>query len=269
MKAYVLIREAPWYRREAFVSGLRAAGHEVQVKPPSRLDKQTVLVIWNRYAGNHELATQVERAGGTVLVAENGYLGAGGTSPKFDVHPVGPQPHHYYCIARGFHNDDARVVQGSALRFPLLGIALSPWRADGAHVLVCPNRAFGVPGRSMPPDWPERCADRLRRHTNRPVRVRAHPGNTAPKRSLLEDLLGAWACVVWTSSCGVHALAAGVPTYCEAPHWILRSAASKNNINCPDLPDREPHFERMSWSQWTVAEIASGEPFRHLLPTAG
>ncbi len=122
MQAYVLIRDQPWYRREAFVVGLRSAGHEVQVKQPTRLDKHTVVVIWNRYAGNHELANQVERAGGTVLVAENGYLGTGGSSPKFDVHPSGPKPEHYYAIARGFHNDDTRTKRGEGDRFAALGV---------------------------------------------------------------------------------------------------------------------------------------------------
>ena len=265
MKAYCLVREQPWYRREAFTAGLKAAGHAVSLRQPERMDRDTVLVIWNRYGGNHELALEVERKGGTVLVAENGYLGAGGTSPKFDVHPAGPQPEHYYALARGYHNDDARSVAGVAARFPALGVAVKPWRTAGDHVLVCPNRAFGPPERAMHPDWATRCADRLSKHTRRPIHVRRHPGNDAPRRALAADLEGAWACVVWSSSCGVHALLQGVPVFAEAPHWILKGAASAGPLDAPTLPEREPHLERMAWAQWRIDEIASGAAFRHLL----
>lgn len=269
MKAYVLVREQPFYRRDAFVAGLRAVGIQTEVKQPTRLDRETVIVIWNRYSSNHDLATQVERAGGTVIVCENGYIGHGGSTPKFDVHPGGPKPEHYYAVARRFHNDSTLSVLGATPRFPALGVELKPWRTGGDYVLVCPNRSFGVPGRTMPPDWPEQAAARIRKKTGFAVRIRAHPGNDRPKRELAEDLAGARAVVVWTSSCGVHALAAGIPTFCEAPFWILKGAASLTSVESPDLPDRQSHFELMSWSQWTISEISSGDPFRHLLPAAG
>lgn len=120
----------------------------------------------------------------------------------------------------------------------------------------------------MPPDWAEQAAARIRKKTGLPVRIRTHPGNDKPKRELAEDLAGARAVVVWTSSCGVHSLAAGIPTFCEAPYWILKSAASLTRVDSPDLPDRQSHFELMSWSQFTIAEIQSGLPFRHLLPVS-
>ena len=245
------------------MTGLKAAGHEVLLRQPDRLDKNTLLIIWNRYAGNHELALMVERSGGRVLVAENGYIGAGGGTPKFEVHPGGPQPHHYYAIGDGFHNDAGRIRTGAPARFPALGVDLKPWREGGEYVLVCPNRSFGIAGRIMPPDWAEERAKKLRKAHGLPVRVRAHPGNNAPPRALADDLAGAAACYVWSSSCGVHALAAGIPTYVDAPFWIMKGAGAVG----ADLPDRAEHFERMAWGQWTVSEIARGEPFAHLLPT--
>jgi hypothetical protein len=78
----VLIRDQPWYRRDVFISGLRKAGHEVLTKQPAQFSPDTLLVIWNRYSSTHDIANSVEAAGGKVLVAENGYLGRGGSSPK-------------------------------------------------------------------------------------------------------------------------------------------------------------------------------------------
>ena len=266
MRAYSLIRAAPWYRREAFAQGLRAAGYEVFERGPDRARPGDVLLIWNRYAGNHEIATRFEREGGRVLVAENGYIGAGGTAPKFDVHPAGPKPGHYYALGLGFHNDHERVIAGGPERFAALGVELRPWRTQGEHILICPNRSFGVGEQVMRVDWAERCQNRLRRATGRPVRIRAHPGNDAPRRPISDDLVGAWAVYVWSSTVAAHALAAGIPTFIEAPHQILRPASATGSPDAPVCPDRLPHLERLAWAQWTCEEISRGEPFRYLLP---
>lgn len=268
-RAYSLIRDQPWYRRQAFESGLKAAGYEVSTGVAGHGRPGDALVIWNRYSGVHDIACRFEREGGTVLVAENGYLGAGGTSPKFDVHPGGPQPHHYYALGLWYHNDASRIIPGGPERFERLHVELRPWRATGEHILVAPNRSFGVAGRMMPPDWAERCTQRLRGATGRPVRVRAHPGNDAPKRRLQDDLEGAWACVVWSSGSAVHALAAGIPTFIEAPFHALKGAGAGGSLDEPVMPERLPHFQRMAWGQWRIDEIERGEPFRHLLRPAG
>lgn len=265
MRAFSLIRSQPWYRREAFAAGLKAAGHEVQHREPDRYDRDTLLVIWNRYGQTHELAKHVEAGGGRVLVAENGYLGAGGSAPKFDVHPGGPRPHHYYSLSEGWHNGRGAWRAGGAERFAALGVELKPWRTSGGHILVCPNRSFGVPPQVMPEGWAEACAARLRKQTDRPVRVRNHPGNDQPQRPLALDLEGAWAVFIWSSGAGVHALAEGVPTFCEAPYWILKNAAASGSVEQAIITEREPAFQRMAWAQWTLREIETGEPFRCLL----
>jgi len=258
----------PWYRHDAFLKGLTAAGHEVHEGPPEKPDRDTLAVIWNRYGGMHELASRVEAAGGTVIVAENGYLGRGGTAPKFDVHPGGPKPHHYYSLALGWHNGRGRWFHAGPERFAALGVELKDWRTAGEHVLVCPNRSFGVGEQVMPENWADRTAARLEKSTKRRVVIRRHPGNNAPKHPLSADLKNAWAVVIWSSGAGVHALADGIPVFCEAPYWILKNVAARGSIDEPILPDPITvlaNFEHMASAQWMLSEIESGEPFRHLL----
>lgn len=269
MKAYSLIRDKPWYRREAFSAGLKAAGYEVLLRGPVRAEPGDVLVIWNRYGGNDSVASRFEKEGGRVLVAENGYIGRGGTAPKFDVHPAGPKPDHYYALALGGHNGQGIIPTGGSERLAALELPMKPWREDGEHILVLPNRSFGLPGRMMPPDWHQTAAKRLQARTKRSVRTRLHPGNDAPARPLEVDLEGAWAAVVWTSSAGVRALVEGVPVFCEAPFWICKDAGAGGTLDAPEMPDRIPALERMAWAQWTCAEIESGEPFVRLLSPAG
>lgn len=269
MRAFSLLRTDPWYRRQAFEAGLRQAGYEVQHRQPDRGRKGDVLVIWNRYGWTHDIASAFERDGGRVLVAENGYLGTGGTSPKFDVHPGGPKPGHYYALAESWHNGRGKWPAGGPERLNNLGVEIKPWRADGDHVLICPNRSFGVGDQVMQADWGERCAARVRKQTKRPVKMRAHPGNDRPQHTLAADLRGAWAVVTWSSSVAVHALADGIPAFIEAPYQIVKSAGASGAIDAPVMPDRQPHFERMAWAQWRLEEIESGEPFRSLLSPAG
>lgn len=266
-KAFCLIRQQPHYRHESFIAGLKVAGYDVSCsRPDFPARRDQVLLIWNRYGDIEQIADRFELDGGTVLVAENGYLGAGGGTPKQQVHK-GIEPQHYYAISRHGHNGSGTWAQGGPERFQSMGVELAPWRSEGRHILVCPNRYFGMKGFIQPQDWDENTARRLRKLTGRPVRIRPHPGNGKPLIPLEDDLQDCWAVAIWASSAGVHALARGIPVMCDAPWWICKGAAAtleQVQASGP-LPERRPAFERLAWAQWTVEEIASGLPFRRLL----
>jgi hypothetical protein len=261
----------PQLRRDAFVKGLKACGYFVNAvfwSPSMPVRAGDVLVIWNRYANEEQLANQFEKAGGRVIVAENGYIGQGGSVPKWDAKHVGPG--QYYAMALHGHNGAGTWPAGDGSRWAGLGINVKDYghsATHGKHVLVCANRSFGMRGMAMPQGWADDVANRLRRHTSRPIRVRHHPGNTLPAVPLEADLKDAWACVIWASGAGLTALIHGVPVICEAPHWICKSATGHDvsSIEHPRWGDRLPAFERLAWAQWRIDEIASGQAFRHLL----
>lgn len=266
-RAYSTIRHNPWYRREAFAAGLRAAGYEVHEGWPGAGRPGDVLLIWNRYADRHDKACKFEREGGTVVVAENGYLGRGGSAPKFDVHPGGPESHHYYAVALHGHNGQGEWKAGAGDRFQALGVTLKPMRRETGYALVCPNRSFGVPGRIMPADWAEKTLLALKQ-SGRDARIRKHPGNDAPRRPLAEDLAGAEEVHIWSSGSGVHALVAGIPVVCHSRYWVCKDAATE--AGAPGAPDaweakRLASLQRMAWAQWTLEEIERGDPFIMLL----
>lgn len=264
MRAWSLIRPEPAYRREAFLAGLGAAGYEVMDGAPTFPGGPgDVLVIWNRYLEREQLADRFEAAGGTVLVAENGYVGGR--------HEGGDR----YALAIHGHNGAGRWPVGGADRWRALGIDVKPWRPAGdGHVLVAPNRPFGMREIAMPAGWGERTADELRRVTRREVRLRLHPGNARPAVPLGDDLRGAYCVVIWSSSVGVRALIEGIPVICAAPAWICKSAAARDWQEAHearvDMDERRAAaLHALAWAQWSVAEIGSGEAFRHLLRAAG
>lgn len=265
MRASILIRAQPEYRREAFAEGLRRAGYEIAFQVPGTVQRGDVLLIWNRYGLAEMEADRFEARGGTVLVAENGYLDPGRDAAR-----------RWYALAIGGHNGQGRWPIGTPERWPRIAAhvgapVLAPWRADGTHVLVCPNRSFGRRGYVMPEDWSLRTLDALRRLTQRPVRLRPHPGNGPEALPLEADLKDCWAMVIWASSAGVKALVAGIPVIRLAPAWILDGAVSTrlDEVEAPALPARGAAFERLAWAQWNIEEIASGEPFRRLLSHTG
>jgi hypothetical protein len=260
MRCWCLIREQVHYRREAFLAGIAAAGLGFTRGEPagSEARRGDVLILWNRYAHWERMADAFERAGGRVIVAENGYLGNDGNGKQ------------HYALALSQHNGGGTWPADDGARWRALGVELQPWRGRGHHVLVCPQRGIGPKHYAQHPDWARDVAARLQRVTRRPVRIRPHPGNQPPVVPLEKDLAGCWAVVTWASNAGTHALIAGIPVFYEAPHWILAAAGQRDlsRVDDPLLTDRRPAFERLACAQWTLAEIASGEPFRRLLDAA-
>lgn len=258
--AEVRIRDQPTYRREAFVAGLVACGYEL-VQRGRPKDKRDLLVIWNRYGINERDADIWERNGGSVLVVENGYIGAD------------DQGRQLYAISVHGHNGSGWFPVGDEDRFSQLRIPLLPWKRGGEYFLVCGQRGIGSRLMASPAKWLDDASKLLKPiRDGHALKMRLHPGRHAPAIALEEDLREAFACVVWSSSSGVKALASGVPVYYGAPYWIAYEAA--HPLRKGEVPDPEPlrsdlarasAMHRVSHGQWMVDEIMSGEPFARML----
>jgi hypothetical protein len=245
LRAFSLIRQQPIYRHEAFLAGLTAAGFETRHGQPWwPVRPGEVLVVWNRYGDVEAIADKFEAQGGTVIVAENAYLG------------LDREDRQRYALALDAHNGRGRWFPGGPERWQALEAELpaplAPMRTGGDYVLVAPNRSFGMRGGVMPNDWAERTAQALKAKGEK-VRIRTHPGNLKPRVPLDVDLAGASRVEIWSSSVGVEALVRGIPVVCHAPWWICKSRP------------REEALQALAWAQWSVMEIQTGAAFRHLL----
>lgn len=248
----------PQYRRESFVQGLQTLGYEVSDKiSPST---EGVLVIWNRYGNYDRIAKEYERAGGRVVVAENGYLGRDWKGE------------HWYSLARSFHNGGGwwQWPQRDHKRWESFGVECLPRKKDGEDIVVLATRHIGPEGVCEPRGWAERVALDLCKRTSRKVRVRVHPGENKPQTELLDDLKDARACVTWGSGAALKALLAGVPVFYGYNNWIGGSGArlltKETDLEETYLmPNPLPMFHRLAWAMWTTEEISTGEPFKCLL----
>lgn len=262
-RALLLIRPQPNYRREAFESGVRAAGFGI-VTALQRAEPGDLLVTWNRYGAADAMAHAVEAAGAAVIVVENGYLGRDAAGQKL------------YAMQRSMLHGFGPFHVGEGDRLAALGVQFKPWRTGGSEVIVLAQRGIGVDPVRSTPDDAQRVASAIRRATGLPVRIRAHPGDREPEIPLADDLARAAFAVCHTSAAGLHALVMGVPVVTTAERWLGRPAASY--VPAGDLAAwrdaparlvrddalRSQTFHRVAWAQWTVDEIKTGEPICHL-----
>ena len=247
--AVLLIRKEPAYRRLAFEAGLKRLNYDITEdmrRAPALLTPDDLLISWNLKAGKEENDARAwERRGGTVIVAENGYL------QKTDK--------TMYALSTHGHNGSGwypyDMDEG---RFDKLGFELQPWRdADMKDDLwmIFGQRGIGSSLMASPPQWGEKLLKKLK-GCGLNAHLRQHPGNFAPKTPLLDDIRRAGICCIWSSSAGVRALVEGRPVQTSAPHWICDGGSHPAT--------RYGALNRMAHGQWHHEEIATGEPFARM-----
>ncbi len=156
--------------------------------------------------------------------------------------------------------------EADASRFARLGITIEPWKT-GRHVLVCPPdrkyaRCIGMDEKA----WLAGTLATLRRHTDRPIRIRKREGAERNPVSLADDLKGAHALVTHHSNAAVEALCMGIPIFVTA-ECAARGMAETDltKIESPRYPD-----DRLRWAsvlaanQWTLPEMRQGRAWRAL-----
>ncbi len=254
-KAILLIRRHVEYRTDAFEAGLKNCGYTIaNTLSIPKLERGDLVVSWNRHSGWDHHCKNATRRGASIIVVENGYIGAPAVGGKF------------FAMALDHHNGAGRWPVGGPERFLGMGVELKPWRQTGDHILILPQRGIGEPGIRQPPMWAQKTFKSISNRSKRKVRVRLHPGRI--NIPLEPDLVNCWAAVVWASGAGIKAIAAGIPVFHDFDKWIGAGAATRlrhADFEKPFLGDRLPMFERLAWSQYSIEEITSGFAFRWLL----
>jgi hypothetical protein len=164
-----------------------------------------------------------------------------------------------------------------------LGLELKDWRVNGDYILLACQRNGGwsMKGNSVL-DWVINTYTELRKHTDRPVLVRAHPGDRHAlaylKKSGLKlsssidithDFRNAWATVTYNSSPGVASAIEGIPVYVTDPDPKTSQAYDVCNTNLatienPNMPERQLWLERLSMCHWNFSELSNGNAWRHM-----
>ncbi len=229
-------------------SGLETLGYECAERPKNEPTTGDVLVLWNRLPTVDKFAREYERVGAKVLVFEHSWIGQEGI----------------FALCLNHHNGLGTWHIGSENRWPSFGIEVKPWRKEGDHILVIPQRGMGVSPVAMPRGWTSDVTSRLAAITRRPIVVRYPQERIHPIEPAFKD---AHAVVTWASGAGIKAIINGIPVFYEMPHWVGAYASINGitNLEFPYLGERDTLFHRISWAMWTIPEIERGEPFLCLL----
>jgi len=161
-----------------------------------------------------------------------------------------------------------------------LNISLKDWRKNGDHILICLQRLGGWSMKGLDSIvWLDSVIKSIRKHSDRPIVVRPHPNDkkikavlkvkhpkvTISNRSnIKEDLISAWATVVYNSSPSVVSNIEGVPVFLTDPEPRNSQSFDVSNtdiskIENPSMLDRSQWIEKISMCHWNFAELRSGE----------
>ena len=161
-----------------------------------------------------------------------------------------------------------------------LNLKLKPWRSDGKHILLCLQRNGGWSMQGLDSvNWMNQTIMDIRKYSSRPIIIRAHPGDKkiksilkinhknvflSTKEKLTDDLIGAWATVVYNSSPSVASAIEGVPVFLTDPQPKNSQSfdianIDISNIENPVLLDRQHWIEKISMCHWKFDELKSGK----------
>lgn len=165
-----------------------------------------------------------------------------------------------------------------------LNIDLQPWRQSGRHILICLQRNGGwsMQGKDVV-DFFNQIVSDIRKYTDRPIVVRTHPGDKksihysksligkgislSSAKSLLDDLRGAWATVVYNSSPSVASIIEGVPAFVIDPIHSQSSDICNTDISQIENPimlERIDWVRKLSQCHWNDSDLISGDAWRHM-----
>lgn len=256
MKAYIKVLDRPPYHGLEMAEGLKRLGYQVSrevVRNPSEKD---ILVIWNRYNRVQQEANAIEAAGGRVVVVENGYFGRN--------YRGGP----WYAVSLRQHAIGG-LPKPDIDMWRRIDYPVKPWRTEGSEYVILAQRGIGSDEIKSPPDWHNKIAQNLSSLTDKPMRIRPHPGaqTNLPPVSFGNDLDRAEAAITWASSAGIKAILEGTYVYYGLDGWIGGVCASHISLfpKWHKPVNRNQLLARLATAMWNLEEMQSGEGFRCLL----
>lgn len=162
-----------------------------------------------------------------------------------------------------------------------IGFDLKPWRDSdlSKNILICLQRNGGwsMAGYDVM-DWLLSTIQTVRQHTDRPIVVRAHPGDKKAQQylkladptikiskneSILQDFNYAWATITYNSSPGVASAIEGIPVFVTDPNPRISQAYDVANtdlskLESPNMPERQQWIEKLAMSHFNFNDLRNG-----------
>ena len=149
-----------------------------------------------------------------------------------------------------------------------------PWQYEGQHILVIPPSYhtahwYGIDRL----EWQDDIVKKLKKHTRKDIVVRQKFKNDEDwgerlDKPLSEDLKNCYAMVSFHSMCAVHAVMAGVPSYCSEHSPAYPVSLGLNQLDQIKDPlytgERHDWIKSLMCAQFTELEMMNGKAWSHL-----
>ena len=167
-----------------------------------------------------------------------------------------------------------------------LGLQILPYENRGENILLCLQRNGGW---SMKKNdviaFAHQAIKNIKRYTSRNIIVRGHPGDRktllrlkelkypgvtiSQNQDIRQDLISAWATVVFNSSPGVASLIQGVPVFQLDPHLsfsMYGEVANTDlaNLENPVLFSRQKWLETIAMCHWSFDDLKDGTAWKFM-----
>lgn len=172
---------------------------------------------------------------------------------------------HYFRVTSNGLQYVRRDRTSNGARYRTLNLSpIRPWRAQGEHIVVCPQSDHFMRNIvKYPGDWCRDTIRRLNRVTSLPVCLRDwSPDKGALAATLEQDLLDAHALITHSSAAAITALHHGIPVFCSQLCAASPCASLFDDLEEPHLapdPAREQLFHVLADNQWTLDEMRYGQ----------
>lgn len=277
MAARVAIYEIPSNKRSKMIAqamrdGLNSNGISANIIPTNyyRKPEGQIAVFYGFDSNLQRIFKDYRDADRTVVYVDLGYWGRRDGGSLHGYHKIAVNSRHPTDYFQSVRHDDSRVKK--------LGLKVEPWRSGGKYILLAGMSAKSAQAEGFAPnEWERRAIAELAQHTDRPIIYRPKPSwgeaRPLPGAGYASDISGlpallanCHAVVTHHSNVAIDGLLAGVPAFCTSGVASVMSLSNLARIEKPWRPDgREAFVNDLSYCQFSVAEIRSGEAWRHLM----
>jgi len=277
---------------QCFAKGINATGDIVSVVCGA-YEPCDVAVIFgsckNKPDTHHVLKRDIIRRAKHFIVCEAPLLGRGPVKDVLDDQWYRVGVNGFLADSGNFNN---RMKPGDRWEKiqQALGVHMKPWNTRGRYILVALQIADDASLRGSDiSQWAYNVVHTVRNHSTRPIIVRTpqyrRTFNFAllnrlttevsdvrfqfgTKDNLIPTLNECWCTVTYSSGLGIDSIVNGVPSFATDTGSFVYCLGNTDvrYIETPKYADRVQWVYDLSYAQWNIDEIESGEVWRHLRP---
>lgn len=174
--------------------------------------------------------------------------------------PRGADGGYYRCTLNAFQMQEIYDVPDDRWKTLDIENQVRPWNKNGRHILLA-HTGFDYWDLFADRAWSFRIAEELKKHTDRPIRLRGKESTTP----LWDDLKDAHALVTHGSIAAVEAVVMGCPVFVH-PFSTARlvGLTDFSQVEKPVYPSRSTWLHSLAYCQYNEAELVDGTLFRLL-----